>query len=170
MTFTDLAPLLAGIGVPILLAVVLIYVLLFPDRAEKVAGWLWIPIAKIFKKADKTAVAFRVQGEINTARTAMLKNAPTGLLEGRLKIKWNNAESAQAIVRDDEVVVFMRRGEHHEDNVANALMAYLPKALLPRARRYVERNTMLGDAGSPARVPSARQPAPSRGAAAGLSC
>jgi hypothetical protein len=36
----------------------------------------------------------------------------------------------------------MRRSRHHEENMAHALMAYLPKALLPRARRYVDKPTM----------------------------
>lgn len=142
MTLSDLAPYLAGIGVPVVLILVVGYVLLLPDKAEKVAGWIWGGLAKLFGKADKAAVAFKVQGEINTARTAMLKNAPSGLIEGKLKIKWNNAEKAQAVVRDGEVVVFMKRGQHAEYNLVNALMAYLPKALIPRARRYIDPATM----------------------------
>src|SRR5207247_775211 len=48
----------------------------------------------------------------------------------------------QAVVREGDVIVFMQRSDHHEQNVANALMAYLPKALIPRARRYVDADTM----------------------------
>ena len=142
MTFTDLAPILTKVGLPLVVIVSIAYVLLVPERAEKVAGWIWAFIARIFKKADKTAVALRVQGEINTARAVLLKNAPEDLIEGKLKIRWNDAETAHAAVRDGDVVVFMRPAKHQEENVANALMTYLPKALIPRARRYVDRDTM----------------------------
>jgi hypothetical protein len=36
----------------------------------------------------------------------------------------------------------MRQHEHHTQNVAHALMAYLPKAVVPRARRYLGSQTM----------------------------
>jgi hypothetical protein len=36
----------------------------------------------------------------------------------------------------------MRKSRHREENVANAVMAYLPKAVIPRARNYVDRDTM----------------------------
>jgi hypothetical protein len=38
--------------------------------------------------------------------------------------------------------VFMNKSRDREANVANAVMAYLPKAVIPRARRYVDRETM----------------------------
>lgn len=78
MNFQDLLPILAGVGIPVGVIAVVAYLLLLPDKAEKVAGWLWTPIAKVFKNADKTKVAFKVQGEVNTARAALLKNAPDG--------------------------------------------------------------------------------------------
>ena len=36
----------------------------------------------------------------------------------------------------------MRKSRHREENVANAVMAYLPRAVLPRARRYIDTDTM----------------------------
>jgi hypothetical protein len=129
------------LGLPFLLAA-LVYVLMWPDKAQKIAGWIWTGVSKVVRAADRSAVRLRVQGEVNDATADLFRDAPSDLLEGKLRIKWSDADEAQGFLRDGEVVVFMRRSDHHEENVAGALMAYLPQAVLPRARRYVGSDTM----------------------------
>ena len=121
---------------------VLLWCVNYPDKAEKVAGWIVAAVSKVWKKADRTAVALRVQGDINDAREALLKSAPDGLIERKIKIKWTGAEEAEALLKEGEVLVCMEKADHHEQNVANALMAFLPKAMLPNARRYLDRDRM----------------------------
>ena len=73
----------------------------------------------------------------------MLKDGPDDLIEKKIKIRWaKDAEAATPVLREGEVLVVMQRSDHHEENVAHALMAYLPKALLPRARRYLDHERM----------------------------
>jgi hypothetical protein len=118
------------------------WVMLAPQKAEKVAGWLWGGLGWAGRRARQKAVAFKVQGEVNDARAAALKDAPMNIIEGDLRLKFHSADEAKAAVDGGEVVVFMRRRPHHAENVAHALMAYLPKAVLPRARRYLDEETM----------------------------
>jgi hypothetical protein len=118
-----------------------IYVAFFPEKLEKIVGWIASGIARIYRKADKTAVALKVQGEINTLRAKLERSAPR-MLDRKLKIRWTTAEEAEAVVRGGDVVVFMRDSRRHGENVATAVMAYLPKALIPRGRRYVDLDTM----------------------------
>ncbi len=129
------------LGVSLPLAAVL-YVLFWPDNVQKSAGWAWSGLTWLWSGADRKAVAYKVQGDVNAARARLLRNAPDDVMEGKLKVKWRNAEGAEAVLREGEVVVFMRRADHHEENVANAMMAYLPKAVVPRARRYLPDDTM----------------------------
>lgn len=121
---------------------VLLWAVNYPDKAEKVAGWIVALVSKIYKKADRTAVALKVQGDINDARETLLASAPTGLIERKIKVKWTGADEAEALLKDGEVLVCMEKADHHEQNVANALMAFLPKAMLPMARRYLDPNRM----------------------------
>jgi hypothetical protein len=121
---------------------VIAYVLMYPDRAQKVAGFIWAGIARVFGAADRKAVAHLVQGDVNTARAELMKDAPEGVLDSKLKVKWTKPEDAQALMREGDVVVFMKKARHREENLANAVMAYLPRAVLPRARRYIDRETM----------------------------
>jgi len=131
-----------GGGILATAVAVLFFCVTYPDKAEKVAGWIVALASKIWDKTDRTAVALRVQGDINDARTELLKSAPEGLIERKIKIKWTGAEEAEALLKEGEVLVCMEKSDHHEQNVANALMAFLPKTMLPNARRYLDRSRM----------------------------
>lgn len=138
----DLVPLLWKLG-PIGIAVcIVIYVFLNPDKAEIWGSWAWRLIGLVFRSADKRAVAYRVQGEVNAATAKLFKSAPAGMVEGKLKINWTTAADLPAVVRNGEVVVFMQRSDQRERNVAKATMLYVPKAIVPRARPYVDPTIM----------------------------
>lgn len=130
-----LGGLLGGVGL------VGYYVLFHPEKAEKVAGWVFALAARVYRRADKTAIAMKVQGEVNGLGSNLQRDAPE-MIDKKLKIKWKDAEEAEAVVRGGDVVVFMRDSRRHEENVATAIMAFLPKAVLTRARRYIEPETM----------------------------
>lgn len=125
-----------------LLLALITYVLLFPEKAQLIAGWFWRGIATTFRFADRKAVAHRVEGRINSACRSLVKHAVGDVIEGKLRLKWTSVEQAEALARRGEVLVCMRRSRHEEENVAHAVMAYLPKAVVPRARRYVDSTTM----------------------------
>jgi hypothetical protein len=119
------------------------YIFLAPEKLEKVAGWLVGGVAALVRRGHRTAIALKVQGAINAARAEFLKNAPQGILEKKVKIRWaKTTEEATSLLKEGEVLVVLRKSAHDEANIANALMAYLPKAMLPRARRYVDRERM----------------------------
>lgn len=125
----------------ILIALV-VWVLMAPTKAERVAGWIWGLVTLVWRGADRRAVANKVQGEINEGRDTLLKGAPGNIIEGRARVKFHSAEEAKALLDRGDVLVRLRQHDHHAENVAHALMAYLPKAVLPRARRYLGTETM----------------------------
>lgn len=133
---------LFGGGVLAVAVGVLLWCVTYPDKAEKIAGWIVALVSKIWDKTDRTAVALKVQGDINTARAELLKSAPDELIERKIKIKWTGAEEAEALLKEGEVLVCMEKADHHEQNLANALMAFLPKTMLPKARRYLDGDRM----------------------------
>ena len=129
----------AGLGAAFIVG----YLLFFPEKAEKVGGWIATSFTKVFRRGHRTAIALRVQGAINSARAELLKNAPAYLIDRRVKIRWTkSAEEATTLLREGEVLVVLKKSSHNEENIAHALMAFLPKAMLPRARRYVDPQRM----------------------------
>ncbi len=141
MTGAEITTLLKDVGLPLLLVLAIAYVLTMPEKAQTVAGWFWSLVSAITKRGDRRAVALRVQGHVNASTRHLVGQTPDGIIQGKLKLKWSTSEEAQAYLRDGDVVVFMKRSNHHEENVARALMVYLPKAVLPRARRYLDQPT-----------------------------
>lgn len=130
------------ITVPVVVFLLFVYLVMNPDKAEKIAGWIWRGVARLVGVGERKAVAFSVQGDVNTARSVLMKNIPEGVIGGKLKLKFAKPEEAQTRIGDGEVIVFMRKARHREENITNAVMAYLPKAVIPRARNYVDRDTM----------------------------
>jgi hypothetical protein len=132
---------LGGFGIAI--AVSVYYVLFHPDKAERVGGWIARAANKAWRKADRAAVALTVQSEINDGRASVLRNAPPGLIDKKLKVRWaKDSEEADALLGEGEVLVVMQQSDHNEENIAHAVMAYLPRALLPYVRRHLDRERM----------------------------
>jgi hypothetical protein len=141
VTGAEVTTLLRDIGLPVLLVLAITYVLTMPEKAQTVAGWFWSLVSALTKRGDRKAVALRVQGHVNASTKHLARHIPDGIIEGKLKLRWSTSEEAQAYLRDGDVVVFMKRSKHHEENVARALMIYLPRAVLSRARRYLDQPT-----------------------------
>jgi hypothetical protein len=139
---SDIAPLLWRLGPFGIAACIVVYVYLNPEKAEIWGSWAWRLIGLVFRSADNKAVAYRVQGEVNSATAKLFGSAPVGMVEGKLKIHWTTAEDMPTVVRNGEVVVFMQRSDQREQNVAKATMLYVPKAIVPRARPYVNPTIM----------------------------
>ena len=131
---------LGAIALSIILAV--IWVAFFPEKVEKIGGWIAFAGSWVWRRLRKKAIALQVQGDVNELRAGFRRNAPDNLIEKKLKIQWTTAEQAEALIRDGDVIVFMKDTRRREENVTNALMAFLPKALIPRARRYLDPDTM----------------------------
>jgi hypothetical protein len=131
------------VGLPVLVLLFVVYVLTKPKQAQTVGGWLVSLWRSIATGVDRSTVARRIESEINTATSRLLENAPQEIVQGKLRIEWRDADEAEAILRGaDEVVVFMPYSARHEDNVARALMLYLRKAVVSKARRYLDKTTM----------------------------
>ena len=132
---------LTNLTLTTVLVLLILYLAFWPNQAQAFFGLVLSMFARVFHQFDKRAVAMRVEGDINSARGELLKDAPE-VIQGRLKIQWAKGEEAAAIVRGGDVVVVMRRAAFHEENVAHAVMAYLPRSVVPLARHYLPPETM----------------------------
>lgn len=125
-----------------ILLAILVFAILRTDNFQTIVGWIWLAVSTVVRSADRNAVRFRVQGEVNTALNVALASGPREIREGKLRIRWVAPDQARSVLSGGDVVVCLHRSQFHEENVANAVIAYLPLAIVPRARRYVARRTM----------------------------
>jgi hypothetical protein len=129
------------LGLGGLISALVIYLLLMPEKAERVLKSVTRLAAMCAEAVDRTKVAHTVQRAVNARRVELQKDGPD-LLEKKLKVRWAKADEAEAQLSNGEVLVVMRRSRHIQENIAHAVMAYLPKALLPLARPYFDKERM----------------------------
>jgi len=119
-----------------ILTALLIYIF-FPDKVERAAIGLVKPFAWIQSSLGKRYVAFDITSRVNRAANRLGKELE-GVLPYSLSIKWVGVDAVEAYVTEGKVLVMMRRYDNQSKNVAYATKAYVEKALLPNARRYVD--------------------------------
>jgi hypothetical protein len=79
-----------SITVPVVLVLIVFYVVMNPDKAEKIAGWVWRGITQLVGLGERKAVAFSVQGDVNSARADLAKNVPDGVMAASSKSSGRN--------------------------------------------------------------------------------
>jgi hypothetical protein len=112
------------------------YVLFHPEKAERIASWIYKLFTSVSLHAERGYVASDIQATVNTV-AANLRSEARGVLPQKLKVRWVRDETREVLLRDGEMIVCLR---HHSDQARNlviATMTYLSKALLPIARPYL---------------------------------
>jgi hypothetical protein len=120
-----------------LLILIIIYMLLNPEKAEKWGSILVRIFARVNQAAELRTVAWDIQGEINEFSKKMQKSAK-GVMPYGIKINWVKSAEKEAFIKGNDVVVVMSKHTNQARNLVNTCMAYLSVGLLPRARMYIE--------------------------------
>ena len=128
-------------GITSLLALVGVY-LVFPDKLEKVGSIVFKLLAYFNKRSEKIYIATNIQSSIDENRKKL--GAGGEVLSHGLQIKWTEEESAEVDLQENNVIVMMRPFQSQAKNYAHVVSLYVPKALLPRARRYVHPDVRKG--------------------------
>jgi len=118
---------------------------LFLKHPEKVERWISImtrTVAYFSNKAARIHMATDIQSTIDLQRKKL--NVHEEVLPYGVSVKWTNADEIQTDLKENKVVVMMRPYQSQARNLAHIVSLYVPRALLPKARRYVEPNLMSG--------------------------
>jgi hypothetical protein len=134
---------LSGIFSSFITALCLLW--LFFKHPEKVEKWISImtrTIAYFSKKAARTHMMTDIQSTIDAQRKKL--NIHEEVLPYGVSVKWTNADEVQTDLKENKVVIMMCPYQSQARNLAHIVSVYVPRALLPKARRYVEPNLMSG--------------------------
>lgn len=131
---------LSGSAVTIL---AILYILITnPNKIEKWASNIYKFGAYISKRSEKQYMATNIQSSIEEKRKKL--GAEGDVLSYGIQIKWTEEESAEIDLKENRVIVMMRPFRSQSKNLANVVSLYVPKALLPQSRRYVDPNLITG--------------------------
>jgi len=129
---------LLGSGVGI--AVIMTAILANPEKVEKWLALIWkaIDFLKLgFKQAHKKYIQHDIQGSVNDFVKTHAEEMPGFQVKG-VKLEWVGEDlKLQSFLKDDRVIVRVKRDDPHHENFVKAVFLFVSTALLYRAKRYI---------------------------------
>jgi len=112
----------------------------FLKNPEKIDKWSYLFNKYILwwdSKRERKLISSNLDYKISTVAKKINKEAD-GILPYGIRIKWRSPDEVTSFVQKNEVVVVLRKNENSDINIIEACLAFVPKALLPKARNVVE--------------------------------
>lgn len=115
-------------------------VVYFIKNPEKVDKWSYLftkYIAFWDDKRERKIISSNLDYKVSNVAKRINKEAE-GIIPFGLRIKWRSPEEVTSYVQKNEVVVVLKKNENADINIIEACLAFVPKALLPKARNVVD--------------------------------
>jgi len=119
----------------------LISYLLFPERVEKLFIHLLKLLAYISEKHERKYIARHIEFSINNYGQKQSIGSEN-LFAYAIKVEWVNEENIESYLKNGVLIVKMKNHRNQSKNLAYAVKEFVPNSLIPKARRYVEKNLM----------------------------
>ncbi|WP_228235681.1 hypothetical protein [Allomuricauda sp. M10] len=120
------------------LAGAFIYFLLNPEKFEKLIALLSRLLRFISSKVDRTYVKYDLQGKINDYLKKVSKRVKHIDIKN-IKIEWIDvsAQTEKQYIQDGEMIIRLKKGDHQNENIVKASMAFISHAFLKKAKSYI---------------------------------
>ena len=129
-----------GSGITILAFLTLL--MMNPDKIDKWTSNIYRLGAFFSKRSELRYMATNIQNTIDDKIKKL--GADNSVISYGLEINWTKEESAEVDLIENRVIVMMMPFKSQQKNLARIISLYVPKALLPESRRYVDPNLMKG--------------------------
>lgn len=130
----------AGIPSALLLA----FLVFFVTNPDKLYFWLGKALGLLGwarKSIRERAAAAQIEGQVNSFRESVQSQAE-GVLPYGLRLQWHSQVDPETFVQADNVIVRMACQTNPERNLVTSALAYCSRAVVPRARPYLERSLL----------------------------
>ncbi len=111
-----------------------------PEKVEKWASMFLKVCAYVNKKAEKMYMATNIQASICEKRKKI--GLDGDVLDYGIKIEWTTEETAETDLKENKILVMMKPFRSQARNLATVVSLYVPQALLPKSRSYVNKDLM----------------------------
>lgn len=115
-----------------------IYYLRNPEKFEKLIALLSKTFRFISNKFDRSYVKYDLQGKINDYLKKVSKKVKHIDIK-KIKVEWIDVseQTESQYIQDGEMIIRLHRGEHQNENIVNASMAFISHAFLKKAKSYI---------------------------------
>jgi hypothetical protein len=135
-----LLTLLGGISIP---GLVVVYMLLHPEKVEKWSALVWRFLSgweSLFRFAHKRYVKHDMQGRVNEFARTLSKDAPF-LTSKRVRVEWVGPnETRKSVLQDGRVILRLRRDDPQDLNFVHGAYLFVSQSLLFQVKRYLSKS------------------------------
>ncbi|MCH7524521.1 MAG: hypothetical protein IIC74_05815 [Bacteroidetes bacterium] len=120
------------------LAGLFIYYLRNPEKFEKLIAVLSKFFRFISNKFDRSYIKYDLQGKINDYLKKVSKRVKHIDIK-KIKVEWIDvsAQTETQFIQDGEMIIRMKKGDHQNENIVKASMAFISYAFLKKAKSYI---------------------------------
>lgn len=123
------------------LASLLIYYIYKPEKLEKLVAILSKFLKFISNKFDRTYVKYDLQSRINHYLKKVSKRVKHIDIK-KINVEWIDVSSQteSQYIQNGELIIRLKKGEHQNQNIVNASMAFISHAFLKKAKTYIAKH------------------------------
>ncbi len=125
-----------------LLIGVIVFIFLNPEKVQIWSALIWQALTIINSKWDKKAVANDIQGRLTLGCKGISQIGSDALPYG-IKVEWVEETDPESFIEKKEVVVCLNYHRNKDRNLSKAVISFINKGLLPRAKKYSDCKLML---------------------------
>jgi hypothetical protein len=124
------------------IAYILVWIF-YPEKIEKWGIMINKLAAYFSEKHERRYISKHIEYRINNLKEKFCKESE-GIFPYKFKIEWIKVDQIESYLqeRDNVLIVKMKNHRNQSKNLAIAVREYVPHALIPTARRYVEPHLM----------------------------
>jgi transcription antitermination factor NusA-like protein len=146
MTLTEIFKALVPVvsGSSLLTVAILLYLFSHPEKIDAWGRLLFLVLSKTIggvsslrRGIDRGLIAWDIGAAVNATGEIIARQAP-GVIPYSLRIEWVKESTVEAFLQRGEVVVRLNPHSNQERNLVIASYAYASRALLPKARQYMD--------------------------------
>ena len=134
---TEVVQIIARWGPWGLLALVVIFVLVYPERAERIGGWFLGLFSWSSKGIRHRSIKFKIQGQVNTFARSINREA-IGSMPYNMNLNFVRDIDRSELDPNKKIVIVRLKDRGSDDrNIVHSMMAYCPSGVIPQARPYL---------------------------------
>ena len=131
-----------NIGIPIVVAIVVaVLCIANVDKIVLLLSYIQKVFSSVSRSARKGAISNSIRGRVLKSSKAF-RSMGQSIMVSDLKIDWVKEETPETFIKNNQVIIRMSQNPNPHKNYVTAVNAYVGKALLPRAKRYIDPQIM----------------------------
>ena len=127
---------LKAYGIPLFLILVIVYLLFFPEKAQKIAGWIYYFLGLVCSSLKKGSIKNRLESSCSKVLKKFNKELPE-LSIPKLSIEWIKSDKYDTELKEGEAIIKLQFSKDQTRNIVNAASVYVRDTFLKHSKPYM---------------------------------